>query len=61
VTARIADRRAVTLANSGDNIGVYAPVLAATGIGALITYMMVFLLPGAVWCGRRLALRISTA
>ena len=41
---------AVTLANGGDNIGVYVPVFAATGIGALITYVIVFLPLVAVWC-----------
>jgi cadmium resistance protein CadD (predicted permease) len=41
---------AVTLANGGDNIGVYVPAFAATGIGALITYVIVFLLLVAVWC-----------
>jgi cadmium resistance protein CadD (predicted permease) len=41
---------AVTLANGGDNIGVYVPVFAATGIGALVTYVIVFLLLVAVWC-----------
>jgi cadmium resistance protein CadD (predicted permease) len=39
---------AVTLANGGNNIGVYVPVCAATGIGALITYVIVFLLLVAV-------------
>ena len=41
---------AVTLANGGDNIGVYLPVSAVTGIAALITYVTVFLLLVAVWC-----------
>lgn len=40
----------VTLANGGDNIGVYVPVFAATGIGGLVTYVVVFLLLVAVWC-----------
>lgn len=41
---------AVTLANGGDNIGVYVPVFVATGISALITCVIVFLLLVAVWC-----------
>jgi cadmium resistance protein CadD (predicted permease) len=41
---------AVTLANGGDNIGVYVPVFAATGVGALLSYVIVFLLLVAVWC-----------
>jgi cadmium resistance protein CadD (predicted permease) len=41
---------AVTLANGGDNIGVYVPVFAATGIGALVNYVIVFLLLVAVSC-----------
>ncbi|MFI9010285.1 cadmium resistance transporter [Actinosynnema sp. NPDC053489] len=39
---------AVTLANGGDNIGVYVPVFATTGI---VAYVVVFLLLVAVWCG----------
>ncbi|MEU5695183.1 cadmium resistance transporter [Actinosynnema sp. NPDC020468] len=38
---------AVTLANGGDNIGVYVPVFATTGITG---YAVVFLLLVAVWC-----------
>ena len=41
----------MTLANGGDNIGVYVPVFAATGLGALITYVVTFLVLVAVWCG----------
>jgi cadmium resistance protein CadD (predicted permease) len=41
---------AVTLANGGDNIGVYVPVFVITGIGALITYVIVFLLLVAAGC-----------
>ncbi|MFE9745521.1 cadmium resistance transporter [Saccharothrix saharensis] len=39
---------AVTFANGGDNIGVYVPVFATTGI---TEYVIVFLALVAVWCG----------
>jgi cadmium resistance protein CadD (predicted permease) len=47
---------AVTLANGGDNIGVYVPVFATAGIGAMSAYVVVFL---ALWiaAGRHLATR----
>jgi len=50
---------AVTLANGGDNIGVYVPVLATAGLGGLFVYGVVFLVLVAVWCavGRFLATR----
>ncbi|NUT51679.1 MAG: cadmium transporter [Saccharothrix sp.] len=38
---------AVTFANGGDNIGVYVPVFATTGI---TRYVIVFLVLVAVWC-----------
>jgi cadmium resistance protein CadD (predicted permease) len=41
---------AVTLANGGDNIGVYVPVFAITGVTGLVTYVTVFLALVAVWC-----------
>jgi cadmium resistance protein CadD (predicted permease) len=41
---------AVTLANGGDNIGVYVPVFATTGVTGLVTYVTVFLALVAVWC-----------
>jgi cadmium resistance protein CadD (predicted permease) len=41
---------AVTLANGGDNIGVYVPVFATTGISGLLTYVLVFLVLVAAWC-----------
>ena len=40
----------VTLANGGDNIGVYVPVFTTTGGGGLLTYTVVFLVLVAVWC-----------
>jgi cadmium resistance protein CadD (predicted permease) len=41
---------AVIFANGGDNIGVYVPVFAVTGVGELFTYVLVFLVLVAVWC-----------
>jgi cadmium resistance protein CadD (predicted permease) len=41
---------AVTLANGGDNIGVYVPVFATSGTGGLLSYLAVFLVLVAVWC-----------
>jgi cadmium resistance protein CadD (predicted permease) len=40
----------VTFANGGDNIGVYVPVFAASGTGALVVYVTVLLALVAVWC-----------
>ncbi|MCW0214054.1 MAG: cadmium resistance transporter [Pseudonocardia sp.] len=54
---------AVTVANGGDNIGVYVPVFAAEGTGALVVYCAVFLVLVGVWCaaGRFLATRPPVA
>jgi cadmium resistance protein CadD (predicted permease) len=41
---------AVTLANGGDNIGVYVPVFAVAGVGEMTAYVLVFLAGVAVWC-----------
>ena len=41
---------AVTFANGGDNIGVYVPVFAVAGGGAMVVYVAVFLAGVAVWC-----------
>jgi cadmium resistance protein CadD (predicted permease) len=41
---------AVTLANGGDNIGVYIPVFAVTGPSGLSGYLVVFLIGVALWC-----------
>jgi cadmium resistance protein CadD (predicted permease) len=41
---------AVTLANGGDNIGVYVPVFTTTSTGGLLTYVLVFLILVALWC-----------
>jgi cadmium resistance protein CadD (predicted permease) len=50
---------AVTLANGGDNIGVYVSVFAVSGAGDMAVYVMVFLAGIAVWCaaGRFFATR----
>ncbi|GAA2618682.1 cadmium resistance transporter [Dactylosporangium fulvum] len=50
---------AVTLANGGDNIGVYVPVFATAGVGGMSVYAAVFLALVAVWCaaGRFFATR----
>lgn len=40
----------VTLANGGDDIGVYVPVFATAGLGATAVYVIVFLVLVAVWC-----------
>lgn len=40
----------VTLANGGDNIGVYVPVFAITNTAGLITYCAVFLVMVGIWC-----------
>ncbi|GAA1684978.1 cadmium resistance transporter [Nonomuraea maheshkhaliensis] len=50
---------AVTFANGGDNLGVYVPVFATAGVGAMSVYVAVFLALVAVWCaaGRYFATR----
>jgi cadmium resistance protein CadD (predicted permease) len=40
----------VTLANGGDNLGVYIPLFAATP-SAMATYVVVFAVMTIVWCG----------
>jgi len=40
---------AVTFANGGDNLGVYVPVLATAGVGAMGSYVVVFGVLVAVW------------
>lgn len=49
----------VTLANGGDNIGVYVPVFTSLGGAQVATYVVVFLTLVAVWClaGRYFAAR----
>jgi cadmium resistance protein CadD (predicted permease) len=48
---------AVTVANGGDNIGVYVPVFTTTGTGGLLTYVLAFLVLVAVWCAVGVPLR----
>jgi cadmium resistance protein CadD (predicted permease) len=42
---------AVTLANGGDNIGVYIPVFTTADLAGLLTYTGVFLVLVGMWCG----------
>lgn len=59
----VATVAAVTVANGGDNIGVYVPVLATVDAGGLAVYVVVFLVLTGVWCvaGRFLATRRPVA
>lgn len=41
---------AVTIANGGDNIGVYAPLFSTQTLPALIEMITIFLLMTGVWC-----------
>jgi cadmium resistance protein CadD (predicted permease) len=41
---------AVTLANGGDNIGVYVPVFAVAGVSGMVVFVLVFLVGVALWC-----------
>ncbi|OLR92281.1 cadmium resistance transporter, partial [Actinokineospora bangkokensis] len=54
---------ATTLANGGDNIGVYVPVFTAVGTAGLVAHVVVFLVLVGVWCalGRFLATRPPVA
>lgn len=54
---------AVTFANGGDNLGVYVPVFATSGVGELSVYAVTFLALVAVWCfaGRSFAARPAVA
>ncbi|MFF4632747.1 cadmium resistance transporter [Streptomyces griseorubiginosus] len=47
---KVLEVAAVTLANGGDNIGVYVPVFATAGVGGMSVYAVVFLILVAVWC-----------
>ena len=53
----------VTFANGSDNIGVYLPVFARTGIAGIAVYVAVFLILVGVWCaaGRFFATRPAVA
>jgi cadmium resistance protein CadD (predicted permease) len=54
---------AVTVANGGDNIGVYVPVFATAGVGGMSVYVIVFLILLAGWilAGRYFATRPAIA
>lgn len=39
----------VTVANGGDNVGVYVPIFA-TDVGAMVTYPLTFAVMTGVWC-----------
>jgi cadmium resistance protein CadD (predicted permease) len=56
---KILEVAAVTLANGGDNIGVYVPVFATAGPGGMSVYVAVFLVLVGVWvlAGRYFATR----
>lgn len=41
---------AITIANGGDNIGIYAPLFASTDLGNLLVIIGVFFLLIGVWC-----------
>lgn len=42
---------AVTIANGGDNIGIYVPLFASSNLPSLAVMVSVFLVLIAVWCG----------
>jgi cadmium resistance protein CadD (predicted permease) len=56
---QILEVAAVTLANGGDNIGVYVPVFATAGADGMTVYVVVFLILLAGWiaAGRHFATR----
>jgi cadmium resistance transport/sequestration family protein len=41
---------AVTMANGGDNIGIYVPLFANSSLGQLLVILTVFLIMRGVWC-----------
>jgi cadmium resistance transport/sequestration family protein len=41
---------AVTIANGGDNIGIYVPLFASSNLVTLIVILLVFIVLIAVWC-----------
>ena len=41
---------AVTSANGGDNIGVYMPLFATSGLAGMLVIVAVFLVVIGVWC-----------
>ena len=49
-TAGVLSVAAVTFANGGDNIGIYAPLFAASDLASLLVMLIVFFIMLAVWC-----------
>ncbi len=41
---------AVTIANGGDNIGIYVPLFASTTVAGLVVILVIFFLMVGVWC-----------
>lgn len=39
----------VTMANGGDNIGIYTPIFATSNVSAIVTIIFVFILMVSVW------------
>jgi cadmium resistance transport/sequestration family protein len=46
----------VTMANGGDNVGVYVPLFATKTFGTLLIYLFVFFIMTGVWCAGALYL-----
>jgi cadmium resistance transport/sequestration family protein len=40
----------VTIANGGDNVGIYTPIFATLPVSATITMVVIFLLMTMIWC-----------
>jgi cadmium resistance transport/sequestration family protein len=40
----------VTIANGGDNIGIYTPIFATLPVSATVTMVVIFLLMTMIWC-----------
>jgi cadmium resistance transport/sequestration family protein len=50
VPPQILQVAAVTVANGGDNIGIYVPLFASKNLGGLLTILGVFAVMVGVWC-----------
>ena len=48
---RVLSVAAVTIANGGDNVGVYVPLFATKTMATLTFYLAVFVILTAAWCG----------
>lgn len=55
-SAKIFTVAGVTMANGGDNVGVYVPLFATKPFGILLLYTAVFMIMTAVWCAMALYL-----